>query len=168
VRAIDRLVDTAPLRSSPAFRRLWAASSLSQFGGQLTTVAVLYHVWELTRSPLWVGMVGLAQAVVVELLVEGVFGRLGPVLRLELVARNLVEPEALVPAGVVDGPRALAVALLRRSRVQGQMPVLAAELHGDEPVLHVGGRGGHGRLQDAGVVLDQPERVVEELAHWRL
>lgn len=57
------LIDVTPLRSSPAFRRLWIGSSLSVFGGQLTLVAVLYQVWELTRSPAWVGAIGLAQAV---------------------------------------------------------------------------------------------------------
>ena len=46
-----RLVDTRPLRSSRAFRRLWIGTTASAFGGQLTTVAVLFQVWELTHSP---------------------------------------------------------------------------------------------------------------------
>jgi Transmembrane secretion effector len=57
------LLDTRPLRSSPAFRRLWVGNSLSALGGQLALVAVLYQVWELTHSPVAVGVVGLVQAI---------------------------------------------------------------------------------------------------------
>lgn len=60
---LDGLVDTRPLRSTPAFRRLWVGNTLSALGGQLAVVAVLYQVWELTGSPVAVGAVGLAQAV---------------------------------------------------------------------------------------------------------
>lgn len=60
---VDRFVDTRPLRTSPAYRRLWAAGFLSGIGAQLTTVAVLYEVWELTRNPAAVGAVGVAHAV---------------------------------------------------------------------------------------------------------
>ncbi len=59
----DTLLDTRPLRTSPAFRRLWIGSSASAFGGQITVVAVLYQVWQLTGSPVWVGVIGLAHAV---------------------------------------------------------------------------------------------------------
>jgi MFS family permease len=57
------LVDVAPLRSSPRFRRLWVGSALSLFGGQMTTVAVLYQVWQATHSAAWTGALGLAQAI---------------------------------------------------------------------------------------------------------
>ncbi len=60
---LDGFLDTRPLRTSSAFRRLWLGSTLSGLGGQLTLVAVLYQVWELTDSPAAVGAVGLAQAV---------------------------------------------------------------------------------------------------------
>ncbi|GHJ37474.1 MFS transporter [Streptomyces sp. TS71-3] len=56
------LIDTAPLRSSPAFRRLWAGQALSGVGGQMTLVAVVFQVWQTTRSTAWTGAVGLAQA----------------------------------------------------------------------------------------------------------
>ncbi|KAB8194576.1 MFS transporter [Nonomuraea phyllanthi] len=56
------LLDVAPLRSSPAFRRLWIGQSLSGFGSQMTLVAVMFQVWETTRSTAWTGAVGLAQA----------------------------------------------------------------------------------------------------------
>ncbi|WP_219416288.1 MFS transporter [Pseudonocardia nigra] len=59
----DRLTDVRPLRSSPAFRRLWVGTTLSTVGGQLAVVAVLHQVWELTGSPVAVGAIGLAQAV---------------------------------------------------------------------------------------------------------
>ncbi|MBC2867182.1 MFS transporter [Streptomyces mexicanus] len=57
------LLDVTPLRTSPAFRRLWIGQSLSGLGGQMTLVAVLAQVWQSTRSTTWTGAVGLAQAV---------------------------------------------------------------------------------------------------------
>ncbi|GIG61662.1 MFS transporter [Longispora fulva] len=57
------LLDTRPLRESPAFRRLWAGSALSAVGGQMTTFAVALQVYTLTRSSAAVGAVGLAMAV---------------------------------------------------------------------------------------------------------
>jgi MFS family permease len=57
------LVDTGPLRTSPAFRRLWTGRALSGLGGQMTLVAVMYQVWQATGSTVWTGAVGLAQAV---------------------------------------------------------------------------------------------------------
>lgn len=57
------LLDVAPLRVSAAFRRLWLGRALSALGGQMALVAVMYQVWEATRSPLWSGLVGVVQAV---------------------------------------------------------------------------------------------------------
>ncbi|WP_107059200.1 MFS transporter [Streptomyces sp. NRRL F-5126] len=57
------LIDLAPLRSSPLFRRLWRGQSLSALGGQMTVVAVMFQVWQQTRSTTWTGAAGLAQAV---------------------------------------------------------------------------------------------------------
>lgn len=56
------LLDTTPLRT-PVFRRLWIGRSVSAVGGQLTLVAVMYQVWEATRSPLWSGTVAVVSAV---------------------------------------------------------------------------------------------------------
>lgn len=56
------LLDLRPLRSSPAFRRLWIGTTLSGFGSQMTLVAVMYQVWQQTGSTVWTGAVGLAQA----------------------------------------------------------------------------------------------------------
>src|SRR4051794_31264849 len=57
------LLDVAPLRESRAFRRLWAGETLSGFGGQMTLVAVMFQIWQATRSTAWTGAVGMAQAV---------------------------------------------------------------------------------------------------------
>ncbi|GAB3536288.1 MFS transporter [Arthrobacter tecti] len=59
---LDRSLDTRPLRSNPHFRRLWIGISLQTLGRQITVVAVLYQVWEMTQSSLWVGIVGLVYA----------------------------------------------------------------------------------------------------------
>ena len=56
------LLDTTPLRASPVFRRLWFGRGFSGFGSQMTLVAVMFQVWESTRSTVWTGAVGLAQA----------------------------------------------------------------------------------------------------------
>src|SRR3954470_5065185 len=66
------LLDLRPLRASPAFRRVWIGTTASGLSGQVVTVAVLFQVWELTRSPVWVGAVGVAEAV--PLIVFGLFG----------------------------------------------------------------------------------------------
>ena len=65
------LADLTPLRSSPPFRRLWLGRVFSGFGSQMTLVAVMFQVWEQTRSTVWTGAVGLAQAL--PLVVFGLF-----------------------------------------------------------------------------------------------
>ncbi|KIZ15504.1 MFS transporter [Streptomyces natalensis] len=57
------LIDVTPLRSSAPFRRLWIGQALSGFGGQMTLVAVMFQVWQMTKSTTWTGAVGLAQAI---------------------------------------------------------------------------------------------------------
>jgi MFS family permease len=59
----NSLIDLAPLRSSPVFRRLWIGRTFSGFGSQMTVVAVMFQVWQLTGSTVWTGAVGLAQAI---------------------------------------------------------------------------------------------------------
>jgi MFS family permease len=61
---VSRLIaDLGPLRESPAFRRLWAGTVLSSAGSALTAFAVILQVYDLTRSPLAVGGIGVAQMV---------------------------------------------------------------------------------------------------------
>ena len=57
------IVDISPLRESAAFRRLWVGSTLSSVGGALTWFAVPLQVFQVTRSPFAVGLIGLAQMV---------------------------------------------------------------------------------------------------------
>ena len=47
----------------PEFRRLWAGALLATTGGQVQTVAVAWHVYLLTDSPLQVGLIGLFRAI---------------------------------------------------------------------------------------------------------
>ena len=69
------LADITPLRESPAFRRLWAGTTLSSVGGALTSFAVILQVYDLTHSPFAVGVIGVAQ--MVPTLAVGLLG--GPV-----------------------------------------------------------------------------------------
>jgi MFS family permease len=57
------LADITPLRESAAFRRLWAGTALSSVGSALTSFAVPLQVYDLTRSPAAVGVIGVAQMV---------------------------------------------------------------------------------------------------------
>jgi MFS family permease len=57
------LADLSPLRESPAFRRLWAGSTLSAVGSAMTRFAVPLQVYDLTRSPFAVGLTGVAEMI---------------------------------------------------------------------------------------------------------
>ena len=57
------LIDLTPLRRSRDFRRLVAGELVSVLGNQLTTVAIPYQVYQLTRSSLDVGLVSVTQLV---------------------------------------------------------------------------------------------------------
>ncbi|MDH4119434.1 MAG: MFS transporter, partial [Acidimicrobiia bacterium] len=57
------VVDVSPLRQVPGFRWLFSGMFFAQAGRQLTVVAVPIQVFELTRSTLAVGLLGLAQLV---------------------------------------------------------------------------------------------------------
>ena len=56
-------IDLTPLRRSRDLRRLVAGELVSVLGNQLTTVAVPYQVYQLTRSSLDVGLVSITQLV---------------------------------------------------------------------------------------------------------
>ena len=53
------LVDTRPLRASPAYARLWWGLGLSQIGAQVTVMAVGLEVYHLTGSTFAVGLLGI-------------------------------------------------------------------------------------------------------------
>ena len=98
---LDGIVDTRPVRSHPAFRRIWIGTTASSFSGQVAVVAVLYQVWELTHSSVWVGAIGVATAVPTI-----VFGLLGGTLADAVDRRRLV---MLTSAGAVTAALLLAV-----------------------------------------------------------
>src|SRR4051794_34683046 len=83
------LVDVRPLRESRAFRAWWLGSSLSAFGSQLTSFALIYYVWSTTHRADLVGGVALAQVIptVVGALVGGALADRGDRRRLVLVTR---------------------------------------------------------------------------------
>ncbi|GAA0368521.1 MFS transporter [Actinoallomurus spadix] len=64
-------IDTRPL-SHAAFRRLWLGQAVSFTGFQLTSVAISVQVYTLTKSSLWVGLLGPAN--LVPLIVFGLWG----------------------------------------------------------------------------------------------
>src|ERR1700691_6336814 len=69
---VKLLADLTPLRESPAFRRLWAGSTVSAVGGAMTSFALTLQVWDLTRSTAAVGLVALAS--LLPLLAAGLLG----------------------------------------------------------------------------------------------
>lgn len=70
---MPRLVaDLTPLRVSPAYRRLWWGLGISNVGTQVTVVAVGLQVYDMTRSTLAVGTLGLAA--LVPLVALGLYG----------------------------------------------------------------------------------------------
>jgi MFS family permease len=85
-------VDIGALRESKPFRRLTAGQLVSLVGRQITVVAVPYQVYTTTRSPILVGLLGLAQVVPlisVSLALGGVADRVDR-RRLLLVTRALL------------------------------------------------------------------------------
>jgi predicted MFS family arabinose efflux permease len=57
------MLDLTPLRTSRQFRLLWFGELISHTGRHIAVVALPWQVWELTRSPLAVGLIGLVQVV---------------------------------------------------------------------------------------------------------
>ena len=65
-------VDVTPLRTSPAFARLFAGSAISGIGTQLTLVAVGLEIFEITRSTFAVALVGVVS--LVPMILAGLYG----------------------------------------------------------------------------------------------
>jgi MFS family permease len=55
--------DLTPMRESASFRRLWAGNTLSSVGTAMTNFAVPLQVYDITRSSVAVGAIGVAQIV---------------------------------------------------------------------------------------------------------
>ena len=66
------LLDVTPLRASAPFRRLLWGLGISNFGTQLTVVAVGLQVYDITRSTLSVGILGICA--LVPLVALGLYG----------------------------------------------------------------------------------------------
>jgi MFS family permease len=68
----DHFIDLRPLTASPAFARMWIGSTLAGLGGQLTIVAVMLHMYELTSSTFAVAMIAVAG--LVPMIIAGLYG----------------------------------------------------------------------------------------------
>lgn len=68
----DQFLDLRPFRASPAFARLWIGSTLAGLGGQLTIVAVMLHVYDLTQSTFAVSMIAVVG--LVPMVAAGLYG----------------------------------------------------------------------------------------------
>jgi MFS family permease len=66
------LLDLTPLRRHHDFRRLFCGQLVSTFGSMITSVAVPFQIYQLTRSSFWVGLLGTVQ--LVPLLIFGLWG----------------------------------------------------------------------------------------------
>ncbi|MFF0432288.1 MFS transporter [Streptomyces sp. NPDC004327] len=64
--------DLTPLRTSADYRRLWFGNSVTWVGQGMTTLAISLQVYDITRSPFSVGLVGLFT--LVPLVVFGLYG----------------------------------------------------------------------------------------------
>ncbi|MFM1964297.1 MAG: hypothetical protein RL134_22 [Actinomycetota bacterium] len=65
-------IDVTPLRTLPAFRRLFIGGLVTSLGSMVTYVAIPFQVAELTDSFIAVGLIGLAE--LVPLVVFGLYG----------------------------------------------------------------------------------------------
>lgn len=95
----ELVIDVTPLRTSPAYRRVFAAQTLTVLTTALTNVAINLHVYQLTGSSVQVGLVSLVfgLALLAGLLAGGVLADRLDRRRLILGTRSLV---ALVLAGL--------------------------------------------------------------------
>lgn len=70
--AREELLDLRPFRASPAFARLWIGTTLAGLGGQLTIVAVMLHVYDLTQSTFAVSMIAVVG--LLPMVIAGLYG----------------------------------------------------------------------------------------------
>ncbi|MFT3798625.1 MFS transporter [Microbacterium sp.] len=68
----DHFIDLRPLTTSPPFARMWIGSTLAGLGGQLTLVAIMLHMYELTTSTFAVSMIAVAG--LVPMIFAGLYG----------------------------------------------------------------------------------------------
>jgi MFS family permease len=121
------LLDLRPLRTSATFRRLWLGRSVSMIGSQLTVVAVMFQVWEMTHSPFWSGSVAAVQAV--PMIAVGLWG--GALIDRSDRRRILVV--------TVSGQLCCAAVLAMQAIWFPSVPVVLAAVAGQACFLAVGG-----------------------------
>lgn len=68
----SHFIDLRPFRVSPAFARMWIGSTLAGLGGQLTIVAIMLHMYDLTASTFAVAMIAVAG--LVPMIIAGIYG----------------------------------------------------------------------------------------------
>ncbi|MEO6712138.1 MAG: MFS transporter [Mycobacteriales bacterium] len=62
-RARGLAIDISPLRTSPAYRRVWIGDSISIIGSSMSMVAIPVQVYDITGSSFFVGLLGLVTLV---------------------------------------------------------------------------------------------------------
>jgi MFS family permease len=100
-------IDTSPLRSSRDFRLLWTGQAISTLGSMVALIAVPYQVFQITRSSLAVGLLGLAELI--------------PLLVLSVLGGSL--------ADAVDRRRLLVIANLGLAALSGSLALNAVSAH---------------------------------------
>lgn len=108
--------DSTPLstpraRSSPLiafqhrdFRLLWIGQLISVTGSQMQAVAINWHIWQLTQSPLALGLIGLARIlpIIIFSLVGGVLADRHDRRRVMLVTQTCLMVVAIALGGITD------------------------------------------------------------------
>jgi MFS family permease len=86
------------------FRLLWIGQLISVTGSQMQSVAINWHIWQLTQSPLALGLIGFARIVpiIVFSLVGGVLADRRDRRRVLLVTQSCMMLVAMILAGVTD------------------------------------------------------------------
>jgi MFS family permease len=102
------VLDLTPLRISREFRLLWIGELISHTGRHITMVALPFQVYQLTDSPLAVGLIGLAQfgPLVVFSLLGGAIADAWDRRRLLLISQagSMVASLLLVMGALADRP----------------------------------------------------------------
>ncbi|HEX6207310.1 MAG TPA: MFS transporter [Actinomycetota bacterium] len=101
-RARGIAVDLTPLRVSRDYRLLWLGEMASHTGRHITVVALPFQIYQLTGSPLAIGMMGLAQVVPLVIL-----SQIGGVIADRVDRRRLL---AITQVGLAAASLGLAIA----------------------------------------------------------
>ncbi len=116
-------LDISPLRDSVPYRALWLGQMVSLFGTQMRYVAVPFQVFQLTRSPLAVGLIGLVEVVplIVFSLVGGALADATDRRRIMALAEVLLIVDSAALAAVSFGERPSVVVIYVLTGVGGAL-----------------------------------------------